>query len=424
MKKLLALTTAVLAASAAFASGFGLYEPTAIGTSYGGALLGRGLDGSANTINPATLDDITNITLQVGFVTEHPRGRIKISRNGRTYKCSPMDPGFFVLPHVQLVAPALWGFTFGLGITPDYGLGTRYSHDSLMTWSSKQTTIEGFVINPNLSYRITDDWSIGAGARLLFFDFEQYSYPASYSASQVPGNAFVRNHLHGNNGFSSCGFQLGTRYKILDNLSAGIVYKSKIDTRVKGHSNFRVPRNAYVPTAAGVLPPGIYGGGASANLDIPQSVAAGFNWDITKDWHLGAMVSWTDWSELDKISFKLPRVPGDKTTKLRWKDSWRVGIAPSWDFAEDWTAVVSYVYDTNVCSYDQESTMLPPGDRQIISGGLSWRMTQNLQIDVTYGIVVMGAKGMHMTGPDGARYRMECRHGISHAAGCTLTYRF
>ena len=81
MKKLLALTTAVLTASAAFAAGFALYEPTAIGTSYGGALLGKGLDGSANSINPATLDDITNIMVQVGFVTEHPRGRIKINKN-------------------------------------------------------------------------------------------------------------------------------------------------------------------------------------------------------------------------------------------------------------------------------------------------------------------------------------------------------
>lgn len=411
MKKLLAMTMAALTATAAFASGFGLYEPTAIGTSYGGALLGKGLDGSANTINPATLDDITNITLQVGFVTEHPRGRIKISRDGRTYKCSPMDPGFFVLPHVQLVAPALWGFTFGLGITPDYGLGTRYSHDSLMTWSSKQTTIEGFVINPNLSYRITDDWSIGAGARLLFFDFEQYSYPMAYLSDINPQYGYIRNHLHGNNGFSSCGVQFGTRYKILDNLSVGAVYKSKIDTRVKGHSNLRMP--GYV-----------LGGAAAANLDIPQSIAAGVNWDITEDWHLGAMVSWTDWSELDRIEFKLPPSQGDKTTKLRWKDSWRVGIAPSWDFAEDWTAVVSYVYDTNVCAYDQQSTMLPPGDRQIFSGGVSWRITQNLQIDVTYGIVVMGAKGMHMRDGLGRNYRMECRHGLSHAAGCSLTYRF
>ena len=151
MKKILALTAAVVASMSAFSSGFGLYEPTAIGTSYGGALIGKGLDGSANTINPATLDDITNLTVQVGFVTEHPRGRIRVSRNGRTYKCNPLDPGFFVLPHFQVVAPALWGLTFGLGVSPEYGLGTRYSHSNRMTWSSKETTIEGFVISPNVS---------------------------------------------------------------------------------------------------------------------------------------------------------------------------------------------------------------------------------------------------------------------------------
>jgi len=411
MKKILSLTVAIFAASAAFSSGFGLYEPTAVGTSYGGALLGRGLDGSANSINPATLDDITNITVQAGFVTEHPRGRIKISRGGITHRAKPLDPGFFVLPHFQVVAPALWGFTFGLGITPEYGLGSSYSHDSLMTWSSKETTIEGFVINPNLSYRITDDWSIGGGARLLFFDFEQYSYPGAYAADINPQAALIRNHLHGNNGLSSCGWQIGTRYKVLDNLSVGAVYKSKIDTRVKGHSNLRYP-------------PYVLGGAASANLDVPQSIAAGLNWDITQDWHLGAMVSWTDWSELERIDFKLPASQGDKTTKLRWRDSWRVGIAPSWDFARDWTAVVSYVYDSNVCSSDQESTMLPPGDRQIISGGLTWRLTDNLQIDVTYGLVVMGCKSMHMNDPLGRKYRLECHRGLSHAAGCTLTYRF
>ena len=399
MKKLLAMTMAALTATAAFASGFGLYEPTAIGT------------GSANTINPATLDDITNLTVQVGFVTEHPRGRISISRDGRRYKCSPMDPGFFVLPHFQVVAPALWGFTFGLGVTPEYGLGTRYSHDSLMTWSSKQTTIEGFVINPNVSYRITDDWSIGAGARLLYFDFEQYSYPMAYLSDVNPQYGYIRNHLHGNNGLSSCGWQIGTRYKVLDNLSVGAVYKSKIDTRVKGHSNLRMP--GYV-----------LGGAAAANLDIPQSIAAGINWDITSDWHLGAMVSWTDWSSLDTLLFHLPASQGNKNIKLNWHDSWRVGIAPSWDFAKDWTAVVSYVYDTNVCAYDQQSTMLPPGDRQIVGGGISWRITQNLQLDVTYALVIMDAKSMHMSDALGRNYRMECRHGLSNAGGCTLTYRF
>jgi len=411
VRKGITLSAAAFVASAAFAAGFALYEPTAIGTSYGGTLLGKGLDGSANMINPATLDDITNITVQAGFVTEHPRGRIKISKAGVTHRSKPLDPGFFVLPHFQVVAPALWGLTFGLGIDPEYGLGTRYTHDSLMTWSSKQTTIEGFVVTPNVSYRITDDWSVGAGARLLFFDFEQYSYPYAFMSDQNPQYGYVRNHLHGNNGFASCGWQIGTRYKILDNLAVGAVYKSKIDTRVKGHSNVR--------TATGIL-----GGAASANLDIPQSIAAGFNWDITSDWHFGAMVSWTDWSELDTLVFRLPASQGDKTTKLKWKDTWRVGIAPSWDFARDWTAVVSYVYDSNTCPSDQQSTMLPPGDRQIVSGGISWRITANLQFDVTYGIVLMGCKSMHMRDSLGRDYRLECHRGLSHAAGCTITYRF
>jgi long-chain fatty acid transport protein len=172
------------------------------------------------------------------------------------------------------------------------------------------------------------------------------------------------------------------------------------------------------------MPGYVLGGGASANLDVPQSIAAGVNWDITSDWHLGAMVSWTDWSSLDSLLFKLPVSQGNKNIKLNWHDSWRVGIAPSWDFAKDWTAVVSYVYDTNVCSYEQQSTMLPPGDRQIVSGGVSWRITQNLQIDVTYGIVIMDSKSMHMRDALGRTYRMECRYGLSHAAGCSLTYRF
>ena len=33
-------------------------------------------------------------------------------------------------------------------------------------------------------------------------------------------------------------------------------------------------------------------------------------------------------------------------------------------------------------------------------------------------------KSMHMNDPLGRKYRLECHRGLSHAAGCTLTYRF
>lgn len=407
--------------SCAWASGFALYEPTAVGTAMGGALLGKGVDASANTINPATLTDITNITVTLGFVTEHPRARIKINGNGS----KPLDPGPFLLPHFQAVVPLPWDFTFGLGLAPEYGLGTHYTHGGEMTWSSRETTIKGFVLNPNLAYKITDRWSVGAGVRLLYFDFEQESYPQAvfqHPDTGLPMNGgSVRNHLHGDNDFEDVGWQVGTSYKLLDNLSFGAVYKSKIDVHVKGHTRAR-PRTTYVPEAcAGYV--SALTGPASANIELPQSVAFGCNWDITDTWHLGLAASWTDWSSIDTLKFHLNG--NTKPIKLGWKDSWRFAIAPSWDFAENWTAMISYVYDMNVCPSDQESTMLPPGDRQIISGGLAWRITENLECDMSYGLVIMGSNdSMHMRDSFGKEYRLECHRGLSHAVGFSVTYRF
>lgn len=401
-------------------SGFALYEPTARATAYAGALLGRGVDGSANSINPATLTDITNITVTAGFVTEHPRARIKV--NGEPSR--PMDPGFFVLPHVHVVSPLLWGFSFGFGVTPDYGLGTHYTHDNTVNWSSREVTIKGFVFNPNLAYRINDDWSVGVGARILFFDFEQYSYPQAAFANPYTGQAMsggtVKNHLEGDNGTSDAGWQIGTSYRILDNLSAGIIYKSKIDVHVKGKTTASM-RDVVVPSAVSSYRAAL-NGPAGTTIELPQSVAFGLNWDMSRTWHLGTMVSWTDWSSIDTLAFRLN---GNlKPIGMHWKDTWRFAIAPSWDFARDWTAILSYVYDSNCCPSDQQSTMLPPGDRQIVTGGLCWQVSENLACDMSYGLVVMGCKTMRMRDALGQEYSLAAHRGLSHAVGFSVTYRF
>ena len=112
------------AAAAAYGSGFGLYQPSAISHAMGGALLGKAMDASANFNNPATLTDLTNIQFTVGFVTEHPRGRVEVGRVGQSMERYTMDSGMFILPHFQLAIPLPADFTFGFGFEPDYGLGT------------------------------------------------------------------------------------------------------------------------------------------------------------------------------------------------------------------------------------------------------------------------------------------------------------
>ena len=400
--------------SSVFASGFGLYEASAASYALGGAVVGKAVDASANFHNPATLTDLTNITVSVGFMTEHPRGRMKTDvPGGRT---STMDAGVFCLPSFQMAVPLPWDLVFGLGVMPEYGLGSEYCHDWDLAFNSVDTTVTSFTVNPNIAWKVTDDWSVGGGMRFLYFDFEQHSYPQVTAA----GHKF-RNRLKGDNNFQDYGYQFGTKYDITKNFALGLVYKSMTRVQVKGSSRNTSLASASDPYYSALLAAAKQKSGrAKTTLDLPQSISLGFNWDITDTWHLGGMVSWTDWSSVGTLNFHLPGQT--KPVKLEWKDTWRFGIAPSWDFAEDWTWHASYVFEID-CSSDQYSVMLPPSDRHMISTGLSWSPYDWMEFALTYGVILMDGKESHVS-VERPTDTYRAHHGISHAAGFSLTFRF
>lgn len=395
LKKQLALLIALILVQNCLSSGFGLYEMSAASHALGGAVVGQAVDGSANFFNPATLSDMTNITVSAGFVTQHPRARIKVDGESSS---SAMNPGVFWLPHLQLAVPLPAGFTFGLGSYVECGLGSEYDDNWALVNSSLETTVQSLTLNPNLSYAITDRWSVGAGFRFFYFDFEQYSHP-------VPGR--VRNRLKGDNDFSDWGWQVGTRYRLFDNFAVGLVYKSMINVNVDGKS--QTEGAVYRWTSA------------TTDLDMPESIAGGFNWDITDTWHLGSAFTWTKWSSFDTLNFNL----GGAITPvhLNWVDTYRIAVAPSWDFAEHWSAMLSYAYETD-CTGDQESTMLPCADRHMITSGLRWNCWENIELALSYGIIIMDARPSQDFDATG-KLRHYCAYrGISHAVGFTITYRF
>lgn len=438
VKKSLFAFVLALPSTAVFASGFALYQPSAFSHAMGGALVGKAMDASANYNNPATLTDLTNIWVTAGFVTEHPRGLVRGTRNGVPWGDEKMDSGLFWLPHVQVAVPLPADFSFGLGIGADYGLGTQFSDSWTMNWSTTDTTVQGLVINPNLAYKITDKWSVGAGLRWLFFDFEQYSRP--YCATDVDGIGTVNfgrfsNRLKGDNEWKSLGWQIGTKYDITDTFSVGAVYKSAIDVTVRGKtSNHAIDYdvNAYSTMIAGMygmtVPQFVQAqaasrtGHAEAELTLPQSVTVGCNWDVFPTWHLGAAVSWTQWSEFDSLHFDLQG--GDKDTRLDWRDTWRGSIGSCWDFAEDWKWIISYVYDMDSTEPTQESAMLPPADRHIAATGFVWNVWENMDLVLSYSCIFMDGRGMNTTDALGNSYHLETCRGFCHAGGFSITYRF
>ena len=409
-RKALLVVGILLAGFSAFGSGFALYEPSVISHAMGGALVGKAMDASANFNNPATLTDLTNIWVTAGFVTEHPRAKVRAFNNGRCCGDVNTDAGLFWLPHFQLAVPLPHGFSFGLAGDAEYGLGTDFGENSPTAWNCTDTMVQGYVINPNIAYKITDKWSVGAGLRWLYFDFEQYKNLGALGY-----------HLYGNNRFESFGWQAGTKYDILDNLSVGLVYKSPINVNVRGETD----ANAKVPDRTAVGMAQALTGGADCGMTLPQSVAAGINWDVVRTWHLGFATSWSQWSEFDTLIFNVK--PQRNDVYLDWNDTWRASIGSAWDFLEDWTWMISYAFDMDCClNKDQSSMMLPPAHRNILATGLVWNAWANLDLALSYSCIFMDGGSMdtvdRTTGT--GRWHMETCRGFCHAAGFSITYRF
>ena len=452
------LAMTLTGAVSAQAAGFALYGASAKGMAMGGALVGKAADASANFYNPATLSDFTNTVVTAGLCLEIPRANVKVHdfSNERLYK-GRLNPGCFYLPHLYVAQPLPAGFTFGLGLAPEFGLGSEYCESWPLNWNSTKTTVEGFVVNPNLAYQITDDWSVSAGLRFLYITFEQAKHPIAAKEGHRVGQ--LDTNLVGDNGFGDWGWQLSTRYKITESLSAGLMYRSYIDTRVRGHYNTSVRSYDYTlaPGLAqaglmehGLMPGSPYfdamypaaleqaregirdgvaaaarrnNGRAGANIRLPQSISAGLNWDVTETIHVAPALTWTHWSTISGIAFGLEG--DDQYVPLNWKDVYRGTIAGAWDFAENWTLMGSYVYDIDPCQTDLNvgSTMLPAGSRHLLTAGLAWHW-RNFELSACYGLILMSGRGQNYSDDAGNLYHFSTTAGRSHQVGVSLSYYF
>ena len=415
MKRLLLASVLACASVSAFAAGFGLYEASARGIGMGNGLVGSTKDASANYYNPANLTEMTNVSVMVGMALINPFCDVKVGGKMQ----AKMDAGWFPPPHAYLTAPITDDLVFGFGTYCEYGLGTKYDKDWQLNYDTTETTIQQFTMNPNLAYRITEDWSVAVGARMSYLTFENYKTPLNSPNFDHPllgptGPAYIRTHLEGDD--FNCGYMLATQYKITDDLKFGAVYRSRINHRVEG--DIEAEKNGVVGNLAA---PG--DGDASAKLTLPASVVLGLNYDFTKRFRGGVAVTWTEWSSIDHIDFRLTKNGMGQDTSykqtLNWHDSWRVGFGFEYDITDAFTGRIGYSYDCDPSAEAHGTTMLPPGDRHIVGFGFGYSFLENWRVDLGYNFIMMESETRMIED-----VRFQCDNSYSHIASASVSYSF
>ena len=441
----------LMVAAAAFTSvtamgaGFGLYEASARGLGMGNGLVGSTGDASANYYNPANLTELTNASVMVGMTLINPFCDVKVNGD-RQHK---MNAGWFPPPHAYVAVPVLEDLVLGFGTYCEYGLGTKYDNDWGLRFDTTETTIQQFTFNPNIAYKITDKWSVALGARMSYITFENYKTPWDddnyktkvknpYYQPGIPaygpefvdyslGRQFIRTHLEGDD--FNCGYELATQYKITDDLKVGFVYRSRINHRIEGDLDSSYVDGSGKNLAAGANAP--RNGAGAAKLVLPASFTMGANYDFTKKFRSGVSLTWTEWSTIDHIDFRLPKNYSGKDTsyteELNWRNAWRMGFGFEYDFTDSFAGRIGYTYDMDPANKNKGTTMLPSGDRHIIGFGGSYKFLDDWRIDLGYSFIIMESETRMVhaeNGPSGAIYRFECDNSYSHLISASVAYTF
>ena len=398
--------------SMAAASGFALIETNARGqgNAYAGAAA-HTPDASTIFFNPAGMTDLEgdHLTIAMHKIIPHSSFTNEGSTAAAAFAGTPFatlngenDDGGSpaIVPNLYWVKTLSETTKFGLGVNSPFGLATEYADDWAGRYHGVVSDLAIININPSIGYKVNDKLSIGGGIDVMLgtvtlssaIDFgaicmAQFNYETCAGIGSLPqsGDGFAE--LTGDNlGDISVGFNLGLKYKISDQSTIGIAYRSEVEMNVEGDADFTVPTSAAFVYAGNLF----VDTGLNATVNLPASFSVSYAHQVDSITYL-ADATWTGWSSYEELRIEYDNnSQPDSVTTNTWEDVMRYSLGLDYQYAEDTIYRVGIAYDQSpVPSAERRTPRLPGTDRTWFSFGVSNQLDDGLSIDIGVSHLVM-----------------------------------
>lgn len=368
-----AVAAVFMSAGSAFGAGFGIYEASASGNAMGGAVIGSAIDASTIYYNPAAMTELPGLQMLAGITVISPFADVKFAGHSAT----KMHEQYFWMPHAYASWQMAEKWWFGFGQYTEYGLGTKFPYGWSGAASSVEADLETTTLNPNVAYKVTDDLSLDLGMRIMYVDFSYKTQP--YAASALP--AAVRDSVLTVAGDDiALAWNSALQYKISDEWSFGFVYRSPTWTHIKGHAR-----------ANGAAFGGYRYTHADGKIIMPASYTAGVNYKPKQTkWNFGGAVTYTEWSSFEMLNInqneQITAAPISKNKN--WQDVFRFSVGTQYEISDKLAWRASYIFDIDPTSAANADLMLPAGDRHIVGTGFGYKITEDMNIDLSYSLLL------------------------------------
>ncbi|GDY24971.1 OmpP1/FadL family transporter [Agarivorans sp. Toyoura001] len=354
------------------AAGFQLNSQSATG-------IGRAFSGDAVIAdnasvlsrNPAAMAMFDRKALSLGLTYADVDVTIKdVSALGGTINYGSEDDAADnkVIPNIYYIHPINDAFAVGVGAFSNFGTGTDIS--SLNNTGAPvtpvdllgETEIVTSTFNASVSYRINQQFSIGAGLDLI------YGEGKLKREGQITDNPLSQTTLVDveADGWALGGI-VGATYEINDRNRLGMSYRVSPTFKADGKVN--------------------YLGQSYEEIHIPLPnifQVAGYH-ELSPKWAVHYTAQHTSWGDFDHITVT-GSAPDATVKSYHWKNSWLFSVGGTYTINQNWTARAGYMHDKGVVD-EVSSLSIPDSDRNWYTAGASYHLNKNASIDFGVALV-------------------------------------
>ncbi|MEZ8689581.1 outer membrane protein transport protein [Vibrio splendidus] len=369
-KKSLLAVTITLASSQAMAAGFQLNAQSATGL--GRAFAGDAViadNASVMARNPAAMALFDKTELSLGFESITSMIEVKdVEYAGGAIQVSDTDDvgGTSIAPNIHLIVPVNDKFAWGVNAYTNFGTKTEFSDSYPASEYGGLTDVMSINFGLAGSYRLNDQWSIGAGLDLIYGEGTMKRVAGDGFG---PGKGTSLLDVDSATGWA-VGFNLGTVYELDENNRFGLAYHYSPEFTAEDDK------------------------GQEITLPLPDLLEfSGFHKIENTKFAVHYSVQWIGWGDFDQIEFRnldqtsspVGGSTGVYNKNYQWQDGWHYAIGGTYYLNTDWTLRAGYMYDTSAQD-EVTSISVPDSDRQWFSAGFTYHIdtASNVDFGFTY----------------------------------------
>ncbi|MDX5348218.1 MAG: outer membrane protein transport protein [Hymenobacteraceae bacterium] len=365
MKKILLSFLLLSAAQLVQASGFQVNTQGQKALGLGGAFAAKAYDASAVFFNPGAMAMYDSGMVSIGTTLLRPSTVFVSTNTGQEFE---MQDQFFAPSYVYLKLPVAENIVAGLSVNSPFQVGTKWDDNWEGRAINREYNLNTYYIQPTISYKFTENFSIGAGPVFGISNFTfrrqigEYNIDAQYKANAT-----------------GWGYNIGMLGRIDEFLAFGVSFRSPVNFKYNdGEATF-----TNVPSS---LSPRFSNANAfNSELKMPSTLSVGLTDRISDKLSMIFEFNLTGWSSYDSLNFDFENpTASDSRLGRRYENSMAFRAGAEYLFRDNLTLRAGAYYDETPIRDEFVFPELPSGNKVGLTAGLTYTITNKFTVDATY----------------------------------------